>query len=125
MRAKTERANVPSRVEPASEPAPPAADAQSIANLAEQQALLDKARLSLGEGNASAALETLELHARRYPASVLTEEREALAIKALAALGRSAEARSRFELFEKRFSRSPLLPSLEVATGRGMTEANR
>jgi hypothetical protein len=123
--AKPERATESVPAGPAAPVALPAVEVPDSASLAEQQALLDKARLALGKGSGQTALETLELHARRYPESVLTEEREALAVKALASVGRSAEARSRFEIFEKRFSRSPLLPSLEAATGRTVTESSR
>jgi hypothetical protein len=125
VRDKLERATESVPVGPAAPAALPAVEVADSASLAEQQALLDRARLALGKANGQAALETLELHAHRYPESMLTEEREALTIKALASVGRNAEARSRFELFEKRFSRSPLLPSLGAATGRGVTESNR
>jgi len=122
-RVEAERAVTPSRAVITLESTLPSAEGADIVNLAEQQTLLDKARLALRKGDGQAALEILDLHARRHPASVLTEEREALTIKALASLGRSDEARSRFELFAKRFSRSPLLPSLELATG--VTETTR
>jgi len=56
---------------------------------------------------------------------VLAEEREGIAVKALAGLGRHAEARARLELFENRFPRSPLLPSLRTTAGKPVTETLR
>jgi hypothetical protein len=56
---------------------------------------------------------------------VLAEEREAIAVKALAHLGRRTEARTRLELFENRFPRSPLLPSLRTTVGKPVTETLR
>lgn len=105
--------------------APVESPSTSPANLAEQQALLDQARAALGNGDGPAALEAVRAHAARFPESVLTEEREAIDIKALAHLGRRAEARARLELFESRFPRSPLLPSLRTTAGKPVTETLR
>ena len=44
--------------------------------------------------------------ARRFPAGVLSQEREVIAIEALVRLGRMAEARDRAEAFARRFPRS-------------------
>jgi len=84
-----------------------------MAGLAEQQALLDEARSALARGDDGAALRAVELHARRFPDSVMIEEREALAIKALVGKEKFSEARSRGERFRARFPRSLLLSSLE------------
>jgi hypothetical protein len=97
----------------------------SPADLAEQQALLDQARAALGNGDGPAALEAVRAHTARFPESVLAEERAAIGIKALAHLGRRAEARTRLELFENRFPRSPLLPSLRTTADKPMTETPR
>ena len=105
--------------------APVESPSASLANLADQQALLDQARAALGNGDAPAALEAVRAHAARFPESVLAEERAAIAIKALAHLGRRAEARTRLELFENRFPRSPLLPSLRTTVGKPVTEIPR
>jgi outer membrane protein assembly factor BamD (BamD/ComL family) len=83
------------------------------ASLAAQQALLDDARTAVARGDETAALRALELHARRYPDSVMVEEREALAIKAFVAKGKYAEARARGDRFRTRFPRSLLLPSID------------
>jgi hypothetical protein len=72
------------------EPAP-AGDA-----LAEEVALLDRARAALG-GNPAEALALTDGHAARYPAGKLGMEREMVAIDALRRLGRTGEARARGE----------------------------
>jgi hypothetical protein len=59
----------------------------------------------------------VELHARRYPDSVMIEEREALAIKALVGQGSLAEARARGERFRARFPRSLLISSIDETLG--------
>lgn len=59
-------------------------------------------------------------HASRYPASRLAEDREALRLHALIALGRKPEARKAAERFRREFPRSVLLGRLEemLASGR-------
>jgi hypothetical protein len=62
--------------------------------LAEEAALIERARLALGASPADALARTEE-HAARFPAGKLSMERELVAIDALGRLGRRAEARSR------------------------------
>jgi hypothetical protein len=59
-------------------------------------------------------------HASRYPASRLAEDREALRLHALIALGRRPEARKAAERFRREFPRSVLLGRLEemLTSGR-------
>ncbi len=64
--------------------------------LAEEVALLDRARAALG-GNPSEALRLTADHAARFPRGKMGIERELVAIDALRRLGRGAEARSRAE----------------------------
>ena len=64
--------------------------------LAEEVALLDRARAALG-GNPSEALRLTADHASRFPRGKMGIERELVAIDALRRLGRGAEARSRAE----------------------------
>jgi hypothetical protein len=108
------------------EPAPaptavsmPSASAEHVgpASLAEQQALLDIARRDFARSDYAATLDALNAHFRRYPKSVLGEERDALEIKALAASGRDAEARGRATRFKAQFPQSLLLPSVEDSVG--------
>ena len=54
----------------------------------------------------STALAVIGKHAGAYPHSTLREEREALRIEALIALGRSTEARARLATFEAKYPRS-------------------
>jgi hypothetical protein len=103
----------------------PTEHASKSASLGEQQALLDEARAALGRNDGHGALSTIEVHRARFPESVLAEEREALAVKALARTGNGAEARARLSAFELRFPRSPLLPSLRSVTRDSVTETKR
>jgi outer membrane protein assembly factor BamD (BamD/ComL family) len=82
--------------------------------LATQRALLDAARAALGGGDSAGALAALDTHERRFPNSVLSEEREALAIKALAGAGRLAEARARGARFRSRYPNSIMRPAIDA-----------
>jgi outer membrane protein assembly factor BamD (BamD/ComL family) len=74
------------------------------------------ARRAFGLGDYAKALQALQAHFRRFPTSVLAEEREALEIKTLAASGRVAEARSRAARFAARFPQSLFLRSIDEST---------
>jgi hypothetical protein len=100
-----------------SAPAPAGRARGHNASLAAQQALLDEARTALARGDDGAALRAVEQHVRRYPDSVMIEEREALAIKALVGKGNYAEARVRGERFRARFPRSLLMSSIDETLG--------
>jgi hypothetical protein len=81
-------------------------------SLALQQALLDDARAAFGRGEYDAALRAIAAHERRYPESVLSEEREALAIKVLVARGDFTDAKARGTRFIEKHPRSLLLPAV-------------
>jgi len=91
-------------------------------SLAAEQRLLDTARTSLAHGEAEAALLPLEQHATHFPNGALAEEREALSVRVLAALGRNAEAAARATRFMRRFPNSLFAPvvrsTLESISGR-------
>lgn len=87
----------------ASQRAAPSSEALSSRGLAAERALLDVARSALARGEAGEALAAASRHARDYPDGALVEEREAIAVKALVALGRKEEARTRVRLLEQRF----------------------
>ena len=53
----------------------------------------------------------------RYPGGALVQEREVIAISALAAMGRSGEARARAQRFLAAFPRSAHRRRLEVLVG--------
>jgi hypothetical protein len=90
---------------------PPTIDARG---LAAERMLLDAARAALAHGAPDEALAAVDRHAATYPHGALREEREALAVKALAAAGRSAEARARGEHFRAEFPRSVSLASVNA-----------
>lgn len=60
-----------------------------------ERRLVDSARAAFTAGDYDACLARLDEHARRHPEGRLAEEREALAVRALAAFGRGAEAKER------------------------------
>jgi hypothetical protein len=74
--------------------------------LAAETSLLDHARAALQRGDAAAALASCDAHAKKYARGVLREERERIAIEALAALGRRDEATARTQRFDRAFPNS-------------------
>jgi hypothetical protein len=74
--------------------------------------LLQRARDVMDRGDFGAALRPINEHARRFPNGWLSEEREALRVKALAEIGRNEEARRAASAFRARFPRSVLLPAV-------------
>ncbi len=78
----------------------------SASSLVAERALLDIAHGALAKGDALSALDALGRHARQYPHGVYREEREALTIQSLRALGRTAEATRRAAAFETHYPNS-------------------
>ncbi len=78
----------------------------------EEMRLLEEARSALDGEDFAAAMVPLVEHARRFKNGQLTEEREALRVKALSGLGLRDEVRRAAAEFEARFPRSPLLPAV-------------
>jgi hypothetical protein len=70
--------------------------------------VLGRARRALARGDARQALTELGRHQQRWPRGQLTQEREVLAIQALAATGANAEARARADRFLAQFPESTL-----------------
>jgi hypothetical protein len=101
--------------------APPPGPAASVPvdarGLAAERALLDAARVALGRGEPDAALDAVARHAREFPNGRLTEEREALAVRALAKAGRVEEARARGVTFLEKYPRSLAGPAVRAAMG--------
>ena len=90
-------------------------DEPSARGLAAERALLDVARSALARGEASEALSAAERHRREYPDGALVEEREAIAIKALVALGKRDEAAKRLANLEKSHPNSIVLRAAKKA----------
>ncbi|MBS2014348.1 MAG: outer membrane protein assembly factor BamD [Deltaproteobacteria bacterium] len=88
---------------PAVAPPPPSTESPLRA---ESDSLL-RARRSLRSGDCSAALTELGEGARRFPGGALAQEREVLAIEALACTGRTATASARAEAFLRDYPTSP------------------
>lgn len=63
------------------------------------------------------ALATTYEHARTYPKGQLAQEREVIAVEALAKLGRREEALQRGRALVERFPRTPYAARLEMAVG--------
>jgi hypothetical protein len=98
-------------------PAPGSPAASNGNSLAAERALLDVARSAFGRGDGDAALAALTRHEKLYPNGQLTEEREALAVRALVLTDRGDQARARGAKFRKRYPSSVMLPALEAALG--------
>jgi hypothetical protein len=99
-------------------PLPPrVAPSTSASSLSAERALLDRARSELASGNAARAVVLLDEHAHRFQKPQLAEEREALAIQSLVALGRYDEARAEAARFRAMNPGSLFLPAIEASVG--------
>lgn len=96
---------------------PARAAPSATSTLAEEQALVDRARAALARGRPKDALAAVTEHERRFGRGRLSEEREILAIQALVGDGRTAEARARAARFRTTFPKSLFLPSLGKIVG--------
>jgi hypothetical protein len=88
---------------------------ESGSDLARERALLDVARASASHGEPEQVLAVVAQHRQQFPHGRLSEEREALSIRALLSLGRAEEARQRAEAFRAAYPHSFLIPALESA----------
>jgi hypothetical protein len=82
--------------------------------LLEESRRLAEARDALRRGDASGALAQLADLQRAVPGGILGQEREALAIEALAKSGRSAEAQARARAFLQAYPQSPHAARVEA-----------
>ncbi|MDF2698164.1 MAG: hypothetical protein K0S65_6547 [Labilithrix sp.] len=71
--------------------------------------LVERADATLRTGDAQRAFDLTREHAERCPRGAFVQERERIAIEALAQLGRTSEVRARARSFERRFPLSPHL----------------
>jgi len=90
-------------------PKPPLAPADGVRA---ELRLLRAARAAVAREDYAAAMLPLAEHAHRFENGRLTEEREALRVKSLVGLGRSAEARRAADSFQARFPHSVLSPAV-------------
>ncbi|HEX2574075.1 MAG TPA: hypothetical protein VH877_31300 [Polyangia bacterium] len=97
-------------VSPHHHPATPTPEA-----LAAERALLDRARTALMQGDMGQTLKLTAHHAHLFPHGQLAEERDSLAIRALAQKGELDTARARALQFRARYPHSIFLPALETA----------
>jgi hypothetical protein len=93
-------------------PPTPIEDANRIrqeraSRLREESRGLGDARAALRNGDTASALEKLDALSGQFPGGVLAQEREVLAIEALARAGQHAEASARAVSFLKTYPRSP------------------
>jgi hypothetical protein len=86
-------------------------------DLAGENALVSRAQSALARGRTGEALEAIAEHQRRFPSGEFVEEREALAIQALARSGRMDAARARASRFRARYPRSMLLRAVDAVVG--------
>lgn len=84
-------------------------------DLAAERAVIERARSALARGDGQAALSAVTQHQHEFPRGQLSEEREVLAVQALATAGRAAEAAERGAHFRKSFPNSLLLPLVDQA----------
>jgi hypothetical protein len=75
--------------------------------------LLQRARAAVASAEFATALALIADYERRFPEGRLREESEALRVKSLTGLGRSAQARRAADGFRKQFPRSVLLRRIE------------
>lgn len=86
-------------------------------SLAEEVALLDRAREAVASGDAGRALAALDDHTRRFPGGALGQEALVLRIEALSMRGDRAAATRLGESFLKSFPQSPLAPRVRSRLG--------
>jgi TolA-binding protein len=97
--------------DPVSDPAPPRRRHRlepPPPSLAGEMDLLRRARAAVRAGDPRGALEHLEQHARRFPASPLAPEAAAVRIEATCAVGDRQTARSLADQFARQWPDSPL-----------------
>jgi hypothetical protein len=76
---------------------------------------IDQALKALGREDPAAAMVALNRHATDFPRGQLAEEREALRVRALMAMGRREEAERVAKAFDESFPGSLLRPSVRAA----------
>lgn len=107
-----------SSAEPPSPAASKTASGQD-SDLSTERAMIERARTALMRGQHAAALETLAMHAEKFPRGRLSQEREVLTIHALVGVGRRSEAEARAKRFRQRHPNSPMLAAIDAVLPPG------
>ncbi len=94
-------------------PKAPPAPATTPAPHQSEVSMVERARAALAARDFAAALAAAAAHLASYPDGVLSEEREAIAVEALAGAGRREAARGRLDRFLRRFPASSYRRHLE------------
>lgn len=92
-----------------------AAPVSSGSDVSAERLMLDEARTAFASGDYAKSLDRLERHKARFPFGTLSEEREALAVRALAAGGNKTEAARRGRAFVAKYPDSIMRPAVESA----------
>lgn len=112
---RTDELPVASNAVHAPKPSSRAVTPSPSAQITAERLLLDEARTAFASGDYGRSLDRLQRHKDRFAGGVLTEEREALAVRALAALGKRADAITRAQAFVARYPESIMRPAVEGA----------
>jgi hypothetical protein len=104
----------PPHAAPAGTAGPDSTRSLSLKQYATELQLLEPARSSISRGDYAAALSALSQHRREFPNGQLSQEREALRVRALWGLGQKPEALAAASAFRKRYPRSALLSWLKA-----------
>jgi hypothetical protein len=95
-------------------PTPPPVKPRPPSTLKAERALIEPARRALKKNKPRRALRLVEKHRRLYADGQLSEERELIAIRALALLGKKEQARAAAQRFLRRYPKSLLRPLVEA-----------
>jgi hypothetical protein len=98
-------------------PAVPARGRVSGTSVEAEMLLIGEAREALQSRDAAHALLVLDEHAHRFPSGALGEERDAMRVTSLCALGRVAEARAAAGQFLRAFPDSPHAGRVRASCG--------
>jgi hypothetical protein len=91
----------------------PASAKPSSDDLVQELSLLHQALAASQSGNAASALELARQHAQRYPNSRLRNERDAIEVRSLCALGRATDATRLADKLRGRAPNSPVSAALQ------------
>jgi hypothetical protein len=92
-----------------------AATAAPVDSLTTEREILDAARTALARGEPQNGIAALQSHIKLFPRGTLAEEREALYVRILVAMGDDGSARARAARFQQRFPNSIFMPVIERA----------